>query len=143
MESLWASLNSDWRERAACGEVDPDTFTPTVETPNGLAQVNARFCNACPVRSNCLNSALINNDFGYWGGTDTAQRRALRRVRNRAKCPLCTGGNLVVTSTHEVCVSCGASWKSGLRPVPRHVQAGLPGLTVEDIAFAEEIAQCL
>jgi hypothetical protein len=120
MESVWTALRTDWWDRGACvvGKANADEFSPVVESEAGLERVSQRWCNHCPVRSQCLNSALVNNDSGYRGGTHTAQRKALRRTRSRVKCPLCKGANLVYTEEHEVCVNCGASWKIDKKPEP-------------------------
>lgn len=119
-DSVWAAIKTDWHEEARCKNVTESTFFPVVETALGLATVQNLFCNLCPVRGKCLNSALINNDEGYWGGTNTAMRRALARTRSRAKCPLCQGRNLVEVEPYEVCVRCGASWQAEYRPADRH-----------------------
>ncbi len=111
-DSLWGSAESGWQQLAACEGADPETFFPITESPATLAFVQERFCFRCPVQSNCLNFALINGDSGYWGGTDSAQRRAMSRTRRRAKCPLCTNDGLIKTDDHQVCIKCGASWKS-------------------------------
>lgn len=132
MESIWTANKTHWRDEALCGGARPEQFTPTVETPEGLAKVRSRYCDHCPVMETCLNSAIIHNDAGYWGGTTTAQRRAMRRTRSRSKCPLCGSPNLVRVPhgtndgediPYEVCLSCAASWKADERPTPRQKKA--------------------
>jgi WhiB family redox-sensing transcriptional regulator len=132
MESVWAANKPFWRDDALCLTADPDLFTPDVETPEGLRKVWRSYCNNCPVRPQCLNSAIILNDAGYWGGTSTVQRRMMRRTRSRSKCPLCTSVNVVRvphegadedTVWYEACVSCGASWKADSKPTPRQQDA--------------------
>lgn len=111
--SLWGSAESGWQSQAAClGAEDPEIFHPITESPAALAHVQERFCHRCPVQSNCLNFALIHGDSGYWGGTDSAQRRAMSRTRRRAKCPLCEDNGLINTGDHQVCKKCGASWRT-------------------------------
>ncbi len=129
MESIWTANKTHWREQALCGGAAPDQFTPAVETPEGLVKVRDRYCAHCPVIEACLNSAIIHNDAGYWGGTTSAQRRAMRRTRSRSKCPLCTSPNLVRVPhadpeiPYEVCLNCAASWKADERPTPRQKKA--------------------
>lgn len=66
-----------WEERAACQQVDPALFTgPYV----GEAQ---RICRECPVRPECLATALAESpqhDAGVWGGFTVEERRRLRRL---------------------------------------------------------------
>lgn len=43
-----------------------------------------RLCSGCPVRTDCLLTALANNEpAGVWGGTNPSQRRAIRRKGKR------------------------------------------------------------
>jgi hypothetical protein len=122
-ESLWASIKTDWHVRARCAGVDQYQFFPKIETDSGLDKVRSQFCDHCPVLGKCLNSALINGDIGYWGGTSTDMRKSLKRTRFRAKCPLCKGKSLITVegeiigddgvpaSSHQVCLACAASWR--------------------------------
>lgn len=126
MDSIWASTKTDWHSSAACGGADSYLFFPKIETDTLLIKVRGQFCDHCPVRQKCLNSALINGDSGFWGGTSTDMRAALKRTRHRAKCPACTSRSLVETGddvlgddgaeifvpSYQVCLSCGASWRS-------------------------------
>jgi WhiB family transcriptional regulator, redox-sensing transcriptional regulator len=147
MESVWRALRTDWQDQALCviNRVNPDDFSPVVETDSGLARINARWCDHCPVKDHCLNSALINNNSGFWGGTSTVQRKALRRTRARAKCPLCTSSNVVPTGEHEVCISCGASWKTDQRPEDRRTKkrSVTPTGKITDVPLSGEAAACL
>lgn len=146
MDSVWTSLRVDWQSRALCvtNHADPDLFSPTVETNAGVLRVSRDWCDHCPVKAQCLNSALINNDSGYRGGTNTDQRRALRRTRSRVKCPLCAGGNVVLTEAHEVCINCGASWKIDARPETRvKKKRYTPTSRVTDVPLTGEAASCL
>lgn len=134
MDSLWASIKVDWHAQGACSGTYAEGFFPTVESDVALEAVRQKFCDHCPVRGKCLNSALINGDMGFWGGTSTDQRNSLKRRRTRAKCPVCLGIHLMkipptdvfdkdgkVTHTdppYEVCLACGASWKGELQPEP-------------------------
>ncbi|MBW0088792.1 WhiB family transcriptional regulator [Pseudonocardia sp. KRD-184] len=75
---------TNWLDRAACRDVDPETFFPT-----GAGRLTERqetraksVCRRCPVRSECLHSAQLHaSDDGVWGGLDAGERRALRRTR--------------------------------------------------------------
>jgi WhiB family redox-sensing transcriptional regulator len=72
----------DWREDAECRDHDPELFFP--EGTAGPAQRQADeaklVCKRCPVRAQCLGFALRQGlGFGIWGGTNVAERRAMRR----------------------------------------------------------------
>jgi WhiB family redox-sensing transcriptional regulator len=123
MDTIWASIKTDWHADAVCGGAADYLFFPPDETLTKLAQVRSLFCDHCPVREKCLNSALINGDSGFWGGTSTDMRAALRRTRYRAKCPICKSRSLIevgdlnagddeTPSSYQVCLACAASWRS-------------------------------
>ena len=46
------------------------------------------------------------------------KRNQLKRVRTRAKCPLCTSTELVYADPHELCLACGVSWIRDVRETP-------------------------
>lgn len=69
-----------WMTHGACTQLDPDMFFP----PKGDWHAGERAKNvcetACPVREQCLQYALNNQEaHGIWGGTDAAQRRRIGR----------------------------------------------------------------
>ena len=64
-----------WRIRGACRSVDPDTFFPAPNEPNGAA---ITLCGTCDVQGPCLAWALQAGDcHGVWGGTTPRERRAM------------------------------------------------------------------
>lgn len=134
IETIWASIKTDWHAEAICGGAADHLFFPSEETDTRLNKVRSLFCDLCPVRAKCLNSALINGDSGFWGGTSTVMRLAMKRTRTRAKCPVCSSRSLVPTgdsdTSYQVCVACGASWRSDsplfLHPVQDQEPAGAP-----------------
>lgn len=105
-----------WQATAPCATTDFD-FIPDTETDNGLAEAQT-WCQTCDVRTRCLAWAMLHRAEGYWGGTTTYQRDQLRRVRTRAKCPICQAVELVYTDPHELCLCCGASWIRDVREEP-------------------------
>lgn len=105
-----------WQDRAACNGTTVD-FVPDHETSVGLAHARL-YCDGCPVRQDCLIWAMLYRCEGYWGGTNTDQRRQLLRVRTRAKCPLCLATQLVYADPHEMCLACGVSWVRDVREEP-------------------------
>ncbi|MFJ8049790.1 WhiB family transcriptional regulator [Streptomyces luteogriseus] len=106
-----------WQASAPCATADFD-FIPDTETDAEAAIAEERWCRSCPVRTQCLSWAMLHSAEGYWGGTTTYQRNQLRRVRTRAKCPLCLSTSLVYVDPHELCLACGVSWIRDVREEP-------------------------
>ena len=72
----------DWKERAACRDLDTSLFFPESESDADEAK---KVCATCPVREACLEFALVTrqND-GIWGGLTETERRRIRRRRQTA-----------------------------------------------------------
>ena len=73
----------NWRDDAACREVDWDLFFPIGTTGPALHRIAEakEVCLACPVQAECLAWALDNSiTDGVWGGTTAEERRAIRSV---------------------------------------------------------------
>jgi WhiB family redox-sensing transcriptional regulator len=109
------------RGRCLTEKADPDLFTPDMETQFRLADVKVLYCDLCPVLADCLTYALETGQTGFWGGTNTEERKRIRRRRNRIKCPACKAQDLVKlldrrpdgsADPQQVCPACGLSWKS-------------------------------
>lgn len=108
----------EWHLRAACYGTEallffpPDLGFPDSGVSEDRAVIEAKkyFCDHCPVRRDCLDSALLNGDVGIWAGMTTYQRNQLRRKRNRAKCPICENRKLIAVQGHWLCLACGVSW---------------------------------
>ncbi len=68
-----------WRLDALCAETDPEAFFPE---KGGSTREAKRVCAGCPVRLQCLEYALDNDErFGIWGGLSERERRRLRLQR--------------------------------------------------------------
>lgn len=66
----------DWEESALCLQTDPEVFFPLASQSTVKAK---RICAQCPVRAQCLDSAMSRDErFGVWGGLSERQRRDLR-----------------------------------------------------------------
>ncbi len=66
-----------WQERALCAQTDPEAFFPE---KGGSTREAKKICAQCPVRAECLEYALANDErFGIWGGLSERERRRLRR----------------------------------------------------------------
>ena len=66
-----------WMRDGKCRGIDPAEFFPS----DGLGVDRARrVCDDCPVRAECLEYALANDErFGIWGGMSERERRKQRR----------------------------------------------------------------
>jgi WhiB family transcriptional regulator, redox-sensing transcriptional regulator len=84
------TTGTNWRDDAACLDVDPDLFFPVGTIALDQIDEAKRVCLACPVRKRCLAWALeLGAASGIWGGTTEDERSALRttaaRYRHRAR----------------------------------------------------------
>jgi WhiB family redox-sensing transcriptional regulator len=80
----------DWRNIAACREVDPELFFPIGNSGPALLQIEEakQVCRRCKVLDECLRWAIDSGqDAGVWGGMSEEERRALKRrtLRLRAR----------------------------------------------------------
>ena len=76
-------LDHNWRDEAACADVQPDLFFPVGVTGPAVAQIAAAkaVCASCAVQQVCLEFAVATNqEYGVWGGTSEEERRVLRRA---------------------------------------------------------------
>lgn len=74
-------MSDDWREQAACLGCDPDLFFPQRYDVGNVNAAKA-VCFGCPVRSECLDEYLWE-DQGIFGGTSAKERRKLRKGKVR------------------------------------------------------------
>jgi WhiB family transcriptional regulator, redox-sensing transcriptional regulator len=78
---------SDFRDRAACRDTDPELFFPIGTGGPALAQIGAAkaVCRRCQVTPECLSWAILTGQRdGIWGGLDPLERHELRRREARA-----------------------------------------------------------
>jgi ribosomal protein L37AE/L43A len=98
------------RNRGACHGSDTKMFFPERgQTVPAEAQAK---CDRCTVALECLLWATQHREEGFWGGTSDRVRRVMRRARVRAACPVCTSTDLRNEPGHQLCTSCGMSWKT-------------------------------
>ena len=75
------SLDS-WRDEARCLD-SPELFFPDNDTGPAAQQAKA-ICKVCPVRVQCLELALTNDErAGIWGGFTTTERGKMPRTKQR------------------------------------------------------------
>lgn len=68
----------EWMLQAKCLDADPEAFFPE---KGGSTREAKRICAACPVRDDCLDHAIANEErFGIWGGYSERERRRMRRM---------------------------------------------------------------
>jgi WhiB family transcriptional regulator, redox-sensing transcriptional regulator len=78
---------SDFRDRAACRDTDPELFFPIGTGGPALAQIVAAkaVCRRCQVTPECLSWATLTGQRdGIWGGLDALERHDLCRREARA-----------------------------------------------------------
>lgn len=121
----WAASEARWMDGAACNGVPMDVFVPDKEDAEGLVAAK-EYCDPCSVRETCLRYALTYGQRGYWGGTDTAERRRLKAKKDRVKCPSPSCGSRRVVdmnaadgSNDALCLACGLSWLTASAAMPR------------------------
>ena len=85
LPSTWGS-DHDWRQAAACRDLDTTLFFVVGTGPDALAkEARAKaVCATCPVRLECLEYAIVTNqENGVWGGMGEEERGRERRRRRR------------------------------------------------------------
>lgn len=71
-----------WQDDALCAQTDPEIFFPE---KGGSTREAKKICLLCPVKDQCLEDALANEErFGIWGGLSERERRRLY-PRNQGK----------------------------------------------------------
>lgn len=66
----------DWIEDGLCAQADPEAYYPD---KGGSTQEAKAICRTCPVRNECLQWALDNDErFGVWGGLSERERRKIK-----------------------------------------------------------------
>ena len=77
LDDLFGAAEQEWQEQALCAQTDPEAFFPE---KGGSTREAKRICQACAVRVECLEYALLNDErFGIWGGLSERERRRLKR----------------------------------------------------------------
>jgi WhiB family redox-sensing transcriptional regulator len=73
---------TDWWDRAACAEADPEAWFPEQGGSNREAK---KVCMSCDVTGECLDYALTNDiRHGVWGGLSAHQRKRLQAKEGAA-----------------------------------------------------------
>lgn len=75
-------LTSQWEDQRACRGTDPGLFFPAASESGTRAKVEA-LCTACPVRTECLETAYALGQvgtYGWWAGFSHRDRIDARRL---------------------------------------------------------------
>lgn len=72
-------METEWRPLANCLGTDTELFYKQ-EMARGIpvSERAISLCLTCPVIEPCLQYALDHEDYGYWAGTTSRERRAMR-----------------------------------------------------------------
>lgn len=68
--------STPWAVDAMCKDMDTNIFYDSEEE-----LVLRAICGGCPVRNECLDYAVRNLEYGFWGGTTATERAKIRRGR--------------------------------------------------------------
>lgn len=96
--------DTEWKQFGLCHEQN-DLFYPPDLLTTRSKQFNAApakaICADCPVRMDCLWSAIANNEQGIWGGTTEEERRDIRESWSHmgAEKPTATNATNATAST--------------------------------------------
>lgn len=72
----------EWWQRARCAQIGGDEWFPE---KGGTTRHAKSVCRSCPVRTDCLDYAIANDErFGVWGGLSVEEREheAIRRQQD-------------------------------------------------------------
>ena len=70
---------TNWRDHANCVGIGAAPFYPEPGQPVDSQAVRA--CHACPVATECLTHALVNEPAGWWANTSPEDRKQIRKER--------------------------------------------------------------
>jgi WhiB family redox-sensing transcriptional regulator len=92
--------NVPWKQSACATAEDVDFYPePGREYSRKVMEAKA-VCKECPIKMQCLEYALSNEDYGIWGGLGPAEREAMRRrsyglkgVATKRRLNIHTGGD--------------------------------------------------
>ena len=80
-DNAFVPRRPSWFKQAGCIGVSGDVFFE--EGVRRLVIEAKSYCYRCPVRVECLEHAIANDEIGIWGGMTTTERR--RETRRRIK----------------------------------------------------------
>lgn len=64
---------------ALCTQIDSEMYFPEGQASRSEESLAVKaICYECPYRAECLEWAVVNREDGIWGGTNNAERAAMR-----------------------------------------------------------------
>lgn len=75
--------DTGFKQHGTCLGLHPSMFYLEAQDQVGRRRAKA-ICATCPVRSECFDYALRNNEHGIWGGTTEQEREQIRRLTGAA-----------------------------------------------------------
>jgi WhiB family redox-sensing transcriptional regulator len=76
-------MTSEEAAQAACKGMDTNIFYSGMSGRYANELTAKAICVACPVRLQCLQQGLENEEYGIWGGTTELERKAMRKRQLR------------------------------------------------------------
>jgi hypothetical protein len=71
-----SKTSREWMKHANCAQTSVQNFfVPSNQT---ISRQTQALCTSCPVKAECLNTAIETDSIGYWGATTTEQRQSRR-----------------------------------------------------------------
>jgi WhiB family redox-sensing transcriptional regulator len=74
-------IGPDWMERASCVHLSLEESARLFFANGRPSREALGYCDPCPVRRECLQMALDNDEWGIWAGTTRPQRERMKRGR--------------------------------------------------------------
>ena len=75
-------MRGPWHyEEPACAEVGGDFWFPEQSDSSIEMTMAKTICNSCTHKTECLEWAVENEQYGIWGGTNNTMRASIRRMR--------------------------------------------------------------
>jgi len=105
--SIRETIDFSWRSEASCINYDVNDFYPERGKP--VASHIREACESCPVKTQCLNHALLYEKHGFWGGTTEQMRRTIRRK-----------SGIRAVSPESLYISSEARLRESQRRAPKH-----------------------
>jgi hypothetical protein len=79
---MHTTIDYSWQHNAVCKNSSKDMGNYDVFYPQigrGLQKKIYLMCEECPVKPECLNHALQYEEYGYWAGTSSKERKKIRK----------------------------------------------------------------
>jgi WhiB family redox-sensing transcriptional regulator len=112
LDDLFSLNRQTWQAKAACRDIEnPDIFFAEHPGANKSTNEAKKICKQCPVRIDCLEYAITNDErYGIWGGVSPGGMSEYRRLNPKLRHPhTCRAGHdraEVGTRADGYCLQC-------------------------------------